>query len=97
MSAYLTASGIEVSFGGLRALQDCSFTVEQGRITCLVGPNGAGRTTIPSLITLTFCILIPEPYRFRDKPSTAWKPRAIVARGISAPRIQEPSACSNSI
>src|SRR5580693_3833171 len=39
MSAYLTASGLEVSFGGLRALQDCSFTVERGRITGFLRPD----------------------------------------------------------
>ena len=33
MTDYLTATGLEVSFGGLRALRDCSFTVDQGRIT----------------------------------------------------------------
>ena len=49
--AYLQAQGLEVAFGGLRALQDCSFTVDKGRITCLVGPNGAGKTTIFNAIT----------------------------------------------
>ncbi len=51
MTAYLQAASLNVSFGGLKALNDCSFTIGQGRITCLVGPNGAGKTTIFNLIS----------------------------------------------
>ncbi len=32
------------SFGGLKAVSDCSFTADEGRITALIGPNGAGTT-----------------------------------------------------
>ncbi len=82
MTEYLSASGIEVSFGGLRALQDCSFTVEQGRITCLVGPNGAGKTTIFNVIT---GFLRPDAgtVSFQGKPLDGLKPQAIVATGIA--------------
>jgi ABC-type branched-subunit amino acid transport system ATPase component len=82
MSEYLTATGLEVSFGGLRALRDCSFTVERGRITCLVGPNGAGKTTIFNVIT---GFLRPDAgtVSFQGTPLDGMKPRAIVAAGIA--------------
>lgn len=79
---YLQAEGVEVSFGGLRALRDCSFTVNQGKITCLVGPNGAGKTTIFNVIT---GFLKPNAghVAFKGQSLDGWKPQAIVAAGIA--------------
>jgi branched-chain amino acid transport system ATP-binding protein len=37
-------------FGGLRAVQDVSFTVRENEILALIGPNGAGKTTAFNLI-----------------------------------------------
>jgi ABC-type branched-subunit amino acid transport system ATPase component len=39
------------SFGGLRAVDNCSFTVARGSVTGLIGPNGAGKSTAANLIT----------------------------------------------
>ncbi len=82
MSAYLSASGLEVSFGGLRALRDCSFTVGRGRITCLVGPNGAGKTTIFNVIT-GFLRPGAGTVSFQGKSLDGKRPQAIVAAGIA--------------
>jgi branched-chain amino acid transport system ATP-binding protein len=37
-------------FGGLRAVQDVSFTVRENETLALIGPNGAGKTTAFNLI-----------------------------------------------
>lgn len=46
MSAILELSGASVSYGGVKALRDASFTVETGEIACLIGANGAGKSTL---------------------------------------------------
>ena len=82
MVPYLQATGLEVAFGGLRALQDCSFTVDQGRITCLVGPNGAGKTTIFNAIT-GFLKPNAGSVAFKGLSLDGLKPQDIVAAGIA--------------
>lgn len=37
----------------VNAVDDISFTVEQGQFFCLLGPNGAGKTTTISILTTT--------------------------------------------
>ena len=37
--------------GGLRAVHDVSFEVEQGEILGFIGPNGSGKTTTMNLVT----------------------------------------------
>ena len=41
----LVIKGLNKRFGGLRAVQDVSFTVKENETLALIGPNGAGKTT----------------------------------------------------
>ena len=47
----LRADELSVHFGGVKAVQEVSFTVEEGEVFSIVGPNGAGKTTIFNLIS----------------------------------------------
>ncbi len=40
-----------ISFGGLRAVHDVSFSVEKNSIFSIIGPNGSGKTTIFNMIS----------------------------------------------
>ena len=41
----LALSNVSKTFGDVRALADCSFSVGRGRMVGFLGPNGAGKTT----------------------------------------------------
>lgn len=48
--ALLDVKGITKRFGGLVALNDISFSVEEGELRGLIGPNGAGKSVMFKII-----------------------------------------------
>jgi len=69
------------SFGGIRAVSDCTFTLKDYGITGLIGPNGSGKTTLFNLITG----FIPPDHgeiRFRGKRIDGLLPHEVANGGI---------------
>src|SRR5688500_6430697 len=70
-----------IRFGGLVAVKDVAFDVEEGDLFGLIGPNGAGKTTCFNLITGVY-----EPTSgdilFGGKSISGKKPNEIAQLGI---------------
>ncbi|MEV4420957.1 ABC transporter ATP-binding protein [Patulibacter sp. NPDC049589] len=47
----LQARGVTISYGGVRANEDVSITVDHGRFVGLIGANGAGKTTFVDAVS----------------------------------------------
>ena len=78
----LKVSGVNKSFGGLRALNNVDFAVEQGTVHAIIGPNGAGKSTF---LNCMIGRLIPDTgtVMFGDISLTGMKPYEINQVGVS--------------
>jgi branched-chain amino acid transport system ATP-binding protein len=81
MSKILEVKNLSVYYGTVRALEDVSFSVNQGEIVSLLGPNGAGKSTALKAI----CGLIPikkGEIFFKDKSINGLTPDRLVKKGL---------------
>ncbi|MFP4641809.1 MAG: ABC transporter ATP-binding protein [Dehalococcoidia bacterium] len=78
----LEGEGVTKYFGGLAAVSNVDFHVDQGEIVGLIGPNGSGKTTLFNLVSGA---LVPKPgvIGFRGERITGLKPDQICRRGVS--------------
>ena len=74
--------GVETFYGKIKALHGVSMAVNEGQLVCLLGANGAGKTTILKTI---FGIVEPEygTIHFNDKRIDRKDPEEIIKLGIS--------------
>jgi urea transport system ATP-binding protein len=47
----LYVDGVTVSFDGFKALDDLSLYIERGELRCIIGANGAGKSTMMDVVT----------------------------------------------
>lgn len=78
----LKINNINVSYGGIKALQDVSLEVPEGKIVTLIGANGAGKSTLLKSIS---GIVTPDSgsIEFMDNEITSSKVYKIVENGIA--------------
>ena len=82
MTALLDAQSISISFGGLKAVQDVSFSIEEGEVFSIVGPNGAGKTTIFNLISRIYDCSDGSIF-FKDQDITLVQTHRVAELGIA--------------
>jgi branched-chain amino acid transport system ATP-binding protein len=79
--ALLEVTRLRKEFGGLVAVDDVDFAIEEGAIASLIGPNGAGKTTFFNMLTGVYKPtrgrVVFDGYDVGGKP-----PHAITQRGI---------------
>jgi branched-chain amino acid transport system ATP-binding protein len=70
------------AFGGIRAVDGCSFAVPRGRICGLIGPNGSGKTTTFDLLT---GLTAPDAGHvlYRGENLAGLRPHRIFRKGIT--------------
>ena len=77
----LLAENVRRNFGGVTAVDVHHLEVQRGSITALIGPNGAGTTTVFNLLT-KFLIPTRGQIVFNGQDITAAKPAQIARKGI---------------
>ena len=82
MTALLEVDHIVKRFGGLVAVNDVSFTIDQGEIFAMIGPNGAGKTSAFNCVTGLYPITSGD-IRFDGVSLNRAKPHKIATLGIT--------------
>lgn len=82
MAALLELDGLEISFGGVKALHNVGLTLAAGEILALIGPNGAGKTTVFNCISGLY-----RPDRGRilldGREIQGLRPHRVAAQGVA--------------
>jgi branched-chain amino acid transport system ATP-binding protein len=85
MTATLDIDGLGKQFGGLRAIDGVTLSLERGARHALIGPNGAGKTTFIGLLT---GLVQPTAGAFSFKARTSLR--------FPPPRASRPESCAPS-
>ncbi|WP_262047423.1 ABC transporter ATP-binding protein [Bradyrhizobium sp. Bra78] len=80
-AALLDVRHVSRRFGGLTAIDDVSFRLNEGEIVGLIGSNGAGKTTLVNLVTGHLRPSQGE-ISFRGQRITGRKPHELASRGL---------------
>jgi branched-chain amino acid transport system ATP-binding protein len=80
--SFLQAQKLTKSFGGLMALCEVNFEINQGEIFGVIGPNGSGKTTLFNVIT-GFLKANSGKVTFMGKDITGLPPHQICRQGIA--------------
>jgi len=81
MSALLTVTNLAVHYGGIAAVKGVSFAIEEGEMVCLIGANGAGKTS--TLKALARMIPSEGEIHYRDTRLDRLPAHALIRLGLA--------------
>ena len=81
MTVILEVKGLSKKFGGLTAVNEVSFTVNEGEILSLIGPNGAGKSTLFKLIA-SFLPTTSGEVLLRGEKISNLAPHIVARKGV---------------
>ncbi|MDH3281138.1 MAG: ABC transporter ATP-binding protein [Gammaproteobacteria bacterium] len=78
----LAVENIDLSFGGVKAIEDVSFDIREGEIRAIIGPNGAGKS---SMLNVVNGFYHPQHGRitYKGETRTQMKPHHVASHGIA--------------
>jgi branched-chain amino acid transport system ATP-binding protein len=81
VTALLSVGDLSVQYGGLIAVGDVTFDINDGEIVSLIGPNGAGKTTTVNAIT-GFVRPTAGSVRFAGHEIVGRRPEQVAGAGL---------------
>jgi branched-chain amino acid transport system ATP-binding protein len=82
MTALIETTDLVCGYGRLPVVRDLNLVVGEGEVVCLLGANGAGKTT--SLLTIAGALpKIAGSVSVMGKPVTSARPHEVARRGLS--------------
>jgi len=82
LPSLLEAHHLTVAYGGIKAVKDASFQINEGELVCFIGANGAGKSSLLK----SLCGLVPATQgaiHFHNQSITHLPVHEIVRRGIA--------------
>jgi branched-chain amino acid transport system ATP-binding protein len=82
LASLLEVHNLSVAYGGVKAVTGASLYVDAGELVCLIGANGAGKSSLLKALTG----MVPASHgtsTFEGKPITHLASHELVARGIA--------------
>ncbi len=82
MTNILELKQLAVHYGGIRAVKGIDLVVAEGELVCLIGANGAGKTTALKAIA-GMLPLAAGSITYQGQPSAGLRPFELVRRGLA--------------
>ena len=78
----LELAGVEAAYGHAQTLRGIDLVVDEGEVVCIVGRNGAGKTSTLRSIVQDIIAVTGGQVRFRDEDLVGLPPHEVIRRGI---------------